>query len=159
MRIATLLLLAALCNATIVRADAVDPLIGTWVSPDGYAKQSFERAFDGSWIAVKLWFKADEDWKLVALGSLYQRPGDERWRGASRATDMEGIELFESILERRGDGTYRMANITYSSDGSVLSTEEDWVLDGPDRFTYTIYKIEDGDRAEWMSGSWLRQPD
>jgi len=69
---------------------------------------------------------------------------------------MDDLELFESRLERITATTYRVTNVAYKADGSTIETEEDWLLDGSDRIDYTIYKIENDSRVEWLSGEWVR---
>lgn len=140
-------------------ADSIDVILGTWVSPDGLAKQQFVEELDGSWISTRMWFKTDGGWKLVGTGGMYRRPGEAQWRVVSRTTDMDGIDLFESTLDYVAEGQYRLSNIAYQSDGSLIKTEEDWIFSGPDRFEYTVYKLEDGDRSPWISGVWVREPD
>ena len=69
---------------------------------------------------------------------------------------MDGLELFESTLVALPEKAFSVANVSYAADGSTIATEEEWHFDGPDRFRYTVYKIEGGDRDEWISGEWVR---
>jgi len=138
-------------------ADEMDPLIGTWVSPDGFAKQRLERTFDGSWIETTMWFLVEDNWQQVASGAMYRRPGESHWTGVSRTSDMDGIELFETTLRRVAAGQYRAFNVAYQSDGTTMETEEDWAITDGDRFTYTIYQLDDGERTPWMTGEWVRE--
>lgn len=141
----------------LASADTVDTLIGTWESPDGNARQQFVREFDGSWVTTRMWFRSGDDWKLVATGSMFQRPGDDRWFLASRTTDMDGILLFESVLSEANDGVIAVTNKSYLADGSVILTEEEWRFDGGDHYEYVVFRLEDDARTEWFRGSWNRE--
>ncbi|MDX1381197.1 MAG: hypothetical protein R3233_08750 [Xanthomonadales bacterium] len=152
-----LLTFAALCD-TCHADDDLDALIGTWVSPDGMARQQLLRDFDGSWIQTRMWFREGEDWKLVAVGGMWRRPGETRWQAASRATGMEDIEVFEFSFESSGPATYTLVSVAYESDGGRMHTEEDWTVVSPDRVDYEIFRIEDGQRSPWMQGTWIREP-
>jgi hypothetical protein len=138
-------------------ADDMDVLIGDWSSSDGMLKHRIERAFDGSLLETKMWFKVEGEWKLVSQGTGYRRPGDNAWRFVSRTTDMRGIELFESIVERTSEMTYRVANIAYQEDGSSSETEEEWSFVNKDHYSYTIYQTKDGERTPWYTGEWFRK--
>ena len=147
---------AALLLSSTVAADAIDPLLGTWVSPDGFAKQQFKRSFDGSLIQTSMWFNDERGWKLVARGAMFQRPGEPTWRGVSRTRDMDDIELFESTVELLAPGYYRLVNIAFENDAEIVRTEEDWVFENADRYEYTVYKTAGESRQPWMRGTWQR---
>lgn len=151
--------LLILTPVTGTAADSDEPFVGTWMSTDGSAKQEFVREFDEGWIGTQMWFKSDDGWKRVAVGSMYRRPGDDRWFSAGRAVDMSGIELFESTLRKIDDRRYAVTNVAYKADGSTMKSEEDWFFDGPHKFEYTIYTVEEGARTELMRGVWQRAPD
>ena len=70
---------------------------------------------------------------------------------------MQGIELFESMIEKTSDATYRVVNIAYQEDGSSSETEEEWSFIDEDHYTYTIYQTKDGKRTPWYSGEWVRK--
>jgi hypothetical protein len=153
------LLLGFLCSlsfATAVAGDEMDGLVGDWTSPDGTLKHSIARTFDGELLETRMWFRFESGWKLVSQGSGYRRPGEKAWRFVSRVTDMQGIELFESTIQQTSDSTYRVVNISYMGDGSTQTTEEDWTFVDADRYTYTIFKLEDGQRSQWYEGEWVR---
>lgn len=156
MRKLLVVVLLASTWSTVLSADDIDPLIGDWVSPDGYAWQSFEWTFENGLVETKMWFRGESGWQQVASGFAYQRPGQPEWQLISRTKDMDDLELFESRLERITATTYRVTNVAYKADGSTIETEEDWLLDGSDRIDYTIYKIENDSRVEWLSGEWVR---
>ena len=150
---------AALFIVNTSLAEPIDALIGRWISPDGYAKQSIERQFDGSWLTTRMWFKSDDAWKLVAFGSIYRKPQTEHWISASRTTDMDGIVLFETTLRPNGDGRFALKNLATKSDGSIIETEEEWRFVDSDRYEYTVYRFEGTERKPWLEGAWVRLPE
>ena len=151
------LLLSLLCAVSFpATADGIERLVGEWQSPDGSSKQSFERAFDGAWIETRMWFCTADGWKLVSRGAMYRVPGTEAWKGIARATDMQGIVLFEFTLEADGEDGFRTRNTAYMESGESMVTEEDWRFPGTDQWTYTVYSLENGERKTWMRGEWLR---
>ena len=150
---------AALLIANITLAEPMDALVGDWISPDGYAKQSIERQFDGSWLTTRMWFKSDDTWKLVAFGSIYRKPQTEHWISASRTSDMDGIVLFQSTLRAVGNGLFELENLAIKSDGSVIETEEEWRFVDSDRYEYTVYRFEEAARIPWIEGAWTRLPE
>ena len=156
MRKLLVVVLLASTWSTVLSADDIDPLIGDWVSPDGYARQSFEWSFENDLVQTKMWFRGESGWQQVAEGFAYRRPGQVEWQMISRTKDMDDLALFESRLERITETTYRVINVAYKTDGSTIETEEDWLLDGPDSFQYTVFRVEDGNRIEWLSGEWVR---
>jgi hypothetical protein len=137
-------------------AESLGRLLGHWVSRDGAARQSLTSDLDGSWVATRMWFKDGESWQLVATGSFYRRPGDDAWHGISRTTDMEGIELFETRLQPISETEFAVSNVSYQRDGSTVLSEETWTFDGDDRYTYTVYFLEDQNRTPMYEGTWLR---
>lgn len=147
--------LALLFLAFPAASGEVDALLGSWISPDGNVKSEFARTFEGDWITTRMWFKAEDDWRLVSSGAMYRRPGDERWLAVSRAREMGGIVLFESVFEFLGDGRVKVANTAYNDDGSRLLSEEDWQVSS-DRIDYAIFEIIAGERAPLMTGEWKK---
>ncbi len=137
-------------------ADHVERLIGTWVSPDGKTRQQFERSFGGEWIDNRLWFKTTEGWKLVSQGAMYRKPGGKTWFGVARATDMEGIVLFEFEIDAASDSDFVTRNKAYLESGDTLPSEEEWHFESDDEWSYTVFFIEDGERKPAIRGSWLR---
>ena len=69
---------------------------------------------------------------------------------------MDGIEIFESTIEKTADNNYRVVNISYMSDGSTMKTDKEWVFSDENRYTYTIFRTENGQRAPWYAGEWIR---
>jgi hypothetical protein len=154
----TRLILAAILSISpaLALADDMDPLIGDWASPDGTLRHRIERTFDDSLLETRMWFQVESEWKLVSQGIGYRRPGEKAWRFVSRVTDMQGIELFESTIEKTADNNYRVANISYMGDGSTMETDEEWTFVDDNRYTYTIFRTENGQRAPWYTGEWIR---
>lgn len=151
------IVISATVFASAVPADEIDPLIGTWISPDGQAKQRIARSFDGSWLEISMWFLTETGWKQVSAGASYQRPGEEIWRGVVRTRDMYDIELFENTVTFVSKGRYDVANVAYQSDGTKIISEEEWEFDDDGRhFSYIIYKFDAGQRMPWMKGRWAR---
>jgi len=148
-------ILSLTLNAAAV-ADDIEPLLGEWTSPDGLVRQRIARRFDGSLIETKMWFRGESGWRAVSVGSMYRRPGENVWRSTARTRDMDGIELFESTIEPRSAGSYRIVNVAYMQDGSRIENEEEWIFSGEDSYEYTIFKMEEGRRVPWMKGSWVR---
>ena len=145
-----------LLSAYLASAGEIDRLIGEWQSPDDSSKQSFERAFDGHWIETRMWFRTPDGWKLVSRGVMYRKPGSDAWHGIARATDMQGIVLFEFTLEAVGQAGFRTHNTAYMETGEAMHTEEDWMFVDDDRWAYTVYSLEDGERKPWIRGEWVR---
>ncbi|MDX1572050.1 MAG: hypothetical protein R3200_16320 [Xanthomonadales bacterium] len=145
--------------ACVARAEPIDALIGTWVSPDGSARQSYQRELDGTWIRVESRFKVDGEWQLVGVGGLYRKPGEEAWLGVSRTTDMSGFELFETRLTPTEAGGYDVRNLATQADGTQVETFEEWRFKGPDRIEYTIHMIAEGESKPFMTGVWVRATD
>jgi hypothetical protein len=129
-----------LLSAYPAAAGEIDRLIGEWQSPDGSSKQSFESAF----------------WKLVSRGAMYRQPGVDAWRGIARATDMQGIVLFEFTVEADGEGGFLARNTAYMDTGEAMRTEEDWLFVADDRWIYTVYSLENDERKPWIRGEWVR---
>lgn len=152
-----IVLAAASLLPAIAGAGDFEALIGNWVSPDGFARQSFSRTFDGSLIETRMWFRSGSGWRLVAAGSTYRRPEDKAWRSVSRTRDMDDIELFESTIVQTSMTIYRVANVAYKSDGTVIETDEEWVFLGNDHIKYTVFRFEEGSRVAWMRGEWIRE--
>jgi hypothetical protein len=145
-----------LLSAYPAAAGEIDRLIGEWQSPDGSSKQSFESAFDGEWIDTRLWFRTPDGWKLVSRGVIYRKPGSDAWHGIARATDMQGIVLFEFTLESAGAGGFRTHNTAYMETGEAMHTQEDWMFVDDDRWAYTVYRLENDERKPWIRGEWVR---
>jgi hypothetical protein len=139
-----------------VFADDIDRLIGTWLSSDGKTKQQFERSFGGEWIDNRLWFKTPQGWKLVSQGAMYRKPGDDNWHGVARATDMEGIVLFEFEIEAVSDSVYVARNIAYFESGETFPSEEEWRFESDDEWSYTVFFENGGERQPRIEGTWLR---
>lgn len=154
MRPVLALVLAVL--APQVHADDIDRLIGTWLSPDGKTKQQFELSFGGEWIDNRLWFMTPQGWKLVSQGAMYRKPGDDTWHGVARATDMEGIVLFEFEIEAVSDSAYVSRNIAWLETGESFPTEEEWHFESDDEWSYTVFFEKDGERQARIKGTWLR---
>jgi hypothetical protein len=147
--------IALLLLASPAFADGVEALLGTWVSPDGFAKNNYVRHLDGDWIETHMWFRTDDGWDLVSQGAMYQRPGEDAWVSISRAREMGAIELFESVFRFADDGSVSVSNVAYTSDGRTMPSEEEWQLDG-DTIRYEIFEIVDGERQAMMSGEWKK---
>ena len=145
-----------LLSGSVSAADNIDVLVGEWTSPDGTLKQRIARTFDGGLLETQMWFRKESQWKLVSQGSGYRRPGETAWRLVSRTIEMDGIELFESTLEPISALTFKVVNIAYRGDGSAMETEEEWSFVDENRYTYTIFKIEGGERLPWYEGEWIR---
>jgi hypothetical protein len=139
-----------------VLADDIDRLMGTWLSPDGRTKQQFQRSFGGEWIDNRLWFKTPQGWKLVSQGAMYRKPGDGTWYGVARATDMEGIVLFEFEIEQVSASEYASRNIAWLESGETIPSEEEWHFDSDDEWSYTVFFVKDGERQPRIKGTWLR---
>ena len=137
-------------------AGDIDRLIGTWLSPDGQARQEFVREFDGEWIANKMWFMSSEGWKLVSQGAMYRKPGDDTWHGVVRSTDMEGIVLFEFELDAVGEDQYATRNTAYMDSGETMDTEEEWRFESDDSWSYAVFSVDGGERKPWITGEWRR---
>ena len=146
-----------LASGFAAAGEAIDSLIGSWVSSDGSARQRYEPDLDGSWINTRMWFRTDASWQLVATGSLYRHSGKEGWQGISRATGMDGIELFETVLQPVAVDEFAVRNISYNADGTTMISEETWLFDGSDRFTYTVFVVEDGRKKPIYEGTWVRE--
>ena len=150
------LMTLALGSAAEASDDPMAPLVGTWVSPDGQARQQVDRGFDGSWLTTRQWFRRDGEWMPVGRGAMYTKPGDTRWISATRTVEMGGIALFESTIQP-GEEQFLVENRAYMEDGSVLETAEEWRFPSADRIDYVIYRVTDSGRDPWMKGSWVRQ--
>jgi hypothetical protein len=138
-----------------VHAEGIDDLIGTWISPDGSAKNDYVRDLDGAWITTRMWFNIADEWELVSIGAMYQRPGDDSWMSISSVTGMGSIVLFESVFTFEEDGVVRLSNTAYTTDGEQLLSEEDWQV-SDDEIDYSIFEIIDDQRQPMMNGSWKR---
>ena len=130
-------------------------LIGTWQSPDGSAKMSFEAEMDGSWLTSKTWFKKKNNWSLVGYGGVYHNPTNNKYLIKSRTRDMNGLVMFESEITPNGEG-YHLITTAYWEDGKAMKTEEEWHIPDENTFTYTIYELKDGTKKTFMNGSWIR---
>lgn len=151
-----ILMTLALGSVAKASDDPMARLVGTWVSPDGQARQQVERSFDGTWLTTHQWFQRDGEWVPVGRGALYPKPGDTRWVSATRTVEMGGIALFESTIQP-GEEQFLVENRAYMEDGSVLETAEEWRFPSADRIDYVIYRVTDSGRDPWMKGSWVRQ--
>ena len=137
-------------------AGDIESLLGTWVSDDGITKSDYVREFDGSWVTTHMWFRVEEQWKLVATGAMYQRPGEKLWRMVGRTSDMGDIVLFESTFEFLANGKMKVVNTAFNVDGTTRTAEEDWQV-SENEIVYDIFDIKDGERVPLFSGKWLRQ--
>ena len=150
--VAALLLVAAHAAG----ANDIDELMGTWLSPDGAARQEFSAGFDGEWVDTRMWFMTSSGWKMVSQGAMYRKPGENAWRGVARAVDMGGIALFEFTIVKTSDTEFRSTNTAWMESGESLETEEVWQFDSENEWSYTVYFIENGKREPRVQGSWLR---
>ena len=66
------------------------------------------------------------------------------------------LESRHSTIEKTSDTAYRVVNIAYQDGGPTTETEEEWSFVDADRYTYTIYQVENGERTPWYTGEWVR---
>ena len=150
------LALMALFAAQIACADSIDRILGTWETTDGAVRQTFERGFGRHWVKTNMWFLIEGEWRHVSTGAMYRRPGNHIWRGATRSTNMDGVELFEFTLEMTTEGEYALDITAYMDTGLHFKTAEEWFFDGYDSYRNVIYRFDEGDRTRWMEGQWVR---
>ncbi len=148
--------ISATLLASAATADEIDPLIGTWITRDGQVKQRIERSFDGSWLETAMWFRTETGWRQVSAGVAYQRPGEDNWRGVGRTRGMNGTEFFRNTLRFVSEGRYYLANVAYQSDATKIITEQEWEFEDDDRYSYTIYSLDTGERVELAKDRWVR---
>ncbi len=148
----------AMANALAGSLDDLAPMLGHWESPDGTSRVSFESRFGGNWIDSRMWFRAGDGWELVGQGAIYRQPTSGRYVSVMRTTGMQDIVLFESTIWPVDDG-YAVANVGIRADGSRMETTEDWTFPAPDRFDYTIYRLQGDERKPWYRGAWVRRVD
>ncbi len=135
--------------------DALDAILGHWISPDGNSRVVYESKFNGNWIDSQMWFKNGDEWKLVGQGGIYRHTSDRRIISTMRTIDMIGIELFETTISPKADG-YEVSNVAFLPDGSKILTEEEWTFPLRGEWNYVVFKLEDDERKRWFQDGWVR---
>ena len=149
--------LASTMDTVVLGSDeAINRMVGIWVSADGMSGQRVERHFDGTWLTTETWVNRDGEWVSVGRGAMYPKPGTGTWLKVSRTADMGGIVLFESTLSPESDTEVMVTSRVYMEDGTVLDSEEEWRFPNRDRMDYVLYHVSFLGRAQWMTGSWIR---
>ncbi len=61
-----------------------------------------------------------------------------------------------NIVGRPSDYGMEWENTTFTPDGTEIQSVEEWRNPSPDKFTYDVFRLEDGKKSPWVNGKWTR---